>query len=162
MLLDRDYYPVEYLDKVKTELEAEGITTVFTFGKEIENIYLNQSFLSGLMPVELEERFLSYTEDLFSELYYDCLGSHQKLHKEYYKGMDEKTIVKTFNPVFDRAWSDNHERYYKVAGKEMLKKIRDFFQRELKKTLTDDYLLDALLKVKRTELELFVREIFQK
>lgn len=162
LVLDRDYYPNDYLNKIKLELEAEGIRTVFTHGKELENIYINHNLLISLLPQDTQYKLTDYIEDQFKDLYYDCLGSYQKLHKEYYKGLDEKSIVKKYNPEFDKIWSNKVERYNMIAGKEMLKRLRDFFQAEVKKTLTDDYLLEEMLKVRRSDLELFVSQIYQK
>lgn len=161
LLLDRDYYPLDYLNSIIKELGDEGIKTVFTNGKEIENIYINESLLFNLLPFEKQDKLKRYIEEQFKELYYDCLGSYQKLHKEYYKSLDEKTIVKKYNPDFDMTWNDTVGRYNKIAGKEMLKRLRDFFQKEVQKTLTDDYLLDELLRVNRPDIESFIREIFQ-
>ncbi|MGG4480249.1 ATP-dependent nuclease [Paenibacillus illinoisensis] len=160
LLLDRDYYPNEQLDNIRLELANEGIKTVFTPGKEIENIFLKEELFSAIFPQSSQLDFNIFLNETIENLYYDCLGSYQKLHKEYYKKYDDKTIIMKYIPEFDSIWNDKTGRLNKVAGKEMLRRIREYSQINYKKTLTEDYLLTELLKLQDPETKYLLQEIF--
>ena len=54
MLLDRDYYPSDYLDSIRDTLKASKVKIAFTPGKEIENLFIEEDFLVSLLPKEAD------------------------------------------------------------------------------------------------------------
>ena len=50
MLLDRDYYPSDYLDSISNTLKSAKVRITFTPRKELENIFLEEDFIVSLLP----------------------------------------------------------------------------------------------------------------
>lgn len=162
IVLDRDYYPDKYLKKIKIELSKFNIKTVFTIGKEIENILLNEAILLSLIPKERIEEFETFINHLFETEYDDCWGSLLSLHTKFFdKGTDIKTIVKLFHKNFDLKYKDKQDRYNMIAGKNALKKIRKYFKDQFDRNLPTSFLVDEISKNANTELESFINEIYQ-
>jgi predicted ATP-dependent endonuclease of OLD family len=148
ILLDRDYYPEDYLLKTKDTLEAAGIRVLFTIGKEIENIFLSPSVLKLIIPKELKKSFDEYWEKVFNDLYLDCQGSYISQHEQFLpRRLDTKTIIKKYTPQFNSAWKDRRKRYNIVAGKVALKRIRAFYQSKYKRNLTQKLLVNSVASV---------------
>ncbi|APZ47318.1 hypothetical protein BW723_13945 [Polaribacter reichenbachii] len=161
MLLDRDYYPEKYLTKLKVDLKKKNIDLFFTLGKEIENMFLHPKVLKELFKDDSE--FKSYEETIYSEEEKtDSQGSLVKLHTDFYPGkIDAKTIFKEVIPVFDKIWLDKNERYKVIAGKNALGKVRDYYRKKFKLNLSDYLLLETINKVKITEINILINELFK-
>lgn len=161
VVLDRDYYPDEYLQKVKTDLEGEGIITTFTPGKEIENIFLNPSFLLSLVPVKHHGHLKKFLDTAFRKLRLECNSNYVSLHQQFLPTrLNVKTIIQDFVPKFDHLWDDRHARFGIIAGKSLLKAFRSFFRDQFKKNLSDQFLTEELVKQDLAEIEAFTRAAY--
>jgi AAA15 family ATPase/GTPase len=162
LVLDRDYYPVEYLKKVREDLQRSGIKVFFTPGKEIENIFLSPDVLSVFIPESSRQRFLSMWNDVFDSLRLDCYGSYITLHAQFQNPkLDTKTIAKRCTPVFEKAWNDPERRHKIIAGKEALKALRGFYRNELGRNLGQDFIVQKLVQTQNESIKRFVEEVFQ-
>jgi len=161
MVLDRDYYPEFYLNKVRTELTNAGIRLVLTPGKEIENIFLSPEVLNGIIPMKFRDEWSIVWDKLFDDLYVDCQGSLITLHAQFITPrQDPKTIITQFMPDFNTRWHDQKIRYLNIAGKVALQKLRGFYQDRFGKNLTQKTLIDAVVKYDRKGITQFVNDIF--
>lgn len=105
VLLDRDYYPEEYLAKARARLAAGDIATVFTPGKEIENLFLSPGVLSKLIPEQHQLKFKAYWDSVFVDKRLDAYSSFLTLHAQFLPSkLDTKTITKEFTPLFESTW----------------------------------------------------------
>jgi len=163
LLLDRDYYPEEYLDSIKTELAEQNIRVVFTPCKEIENLLLDRALLISILPQEKRAGFTSFLDDLFQAEYDECLSSFIELQTQY--SLDKKRATKTVmlsqKPKFDSAWRDPENRLKLIAGKNALAKIRAYLK-NLGIRLPSQKLIDGLAQSENSSFyRAFVTEIYQ-
>ncbi len=145
VFLDRDYYPIEYLDYVRQDLSQHGIKTVFTPGKETENIFLDRNFLLSLLPANASiEEFESFLTSLFQRQYNDCLGSLLDLHAHFPPGVNlaAKTVLSQQGHIFDSQWNHPDDRYSLIAGKSALAAIRTFFRTHYSIPLPTRFLIE--------------------
>ena len=161
VVLDRDYYPDEYLQKIKADLEGEGIRITFTPGKEIENIFLYPSFLNRLVPRAQHADFKRFLDESYQALYLDCSSSYVSLHQQCSSNrLNVKTVMQSCVPRFDQHWKDPNGRGKIVAGKSLLKSVRSFFRDNLKRDLSDGFLTQELIKEQITEVKEFVEAVY--
>jgi len=164
LVLDRDYYPEEYLNEIKNKLESFGINVIFTPGKEIENLILNeQSLKKVLNNNDLKNKFEEFLDKIFNTEYDDCLGSFLTLHEKFSpKNIDTKTILKIKKPYFDSQWHDVNTRFDIIGGKILLRKLRNFFKKNLNLNLSVDFLISKLLEDKgqKERFEKFINSIY--
>jgi predicted ATP-dependent endonuclease of OLD family len=147
LVLDRDYYPIEYLKDVVSNLRKYGIRVLFTPAKEIENMFLSPDVLSLLIPEVSRRSFTTMWDKAFESLRIDCYANYISLHKQFLNTkLDTKTITKQYTPAFEQKWNDPSKRHELIAGKAALKVLRDFYRRELKKNLSQSNLIEALGK----------------
>lgn len=160
-LLDRDYYPEEYLKKVKKTLESAGIRVVFTVGKEIENIFLSSDVLSSLIPSIAEARFQAVWDEMFDSVRLDCYASYLTLHKQFTDaGLDVKTTTTTYTPEFEKCWRDPNRRHLIVDGKKALRVLRGFYRQEHGSNLSQGILIEKLVESRTDSIKQFVEEVF--
>jgi predicted ATPase len=160
MLLDRDYYPESYLTSIRDKLNKSNIKTLFTPGKEIENIFLEPSVINLLIPNDHKKDFELYWDAFFKEIELDCFGSYQSLHERFLdRRKDPKTVIKEFKPIFDRRWNDRKTRYLIVDGKEGLGRIRKYYQSIFRSSLTQNILIKAVAEVDTGTLRSFVEQL---
>lgn len=137
VLLDRDYYPEDYLEKAKNELSAANIATVFTPGKEIENIFLSPRILRKLIPKNCHADFESFWDDVFEKRRLDAFSSYITLHKQFLPSkLDTKTITKRFTPIFENIWANKKMRHLLIEGRAALGSLRAYFRQVTGKNLT--------------------------
>jgi energy-coupling factor transporter ATP-binding protein EcfA2 len=161
-VLDRDYYPEEYLFRVKQSLVGDGIRVIYTLGKEIENTFLFPDILSLLIDSELTEKFLAIWNQMFVDFRMGSFGSFLTLHKQFLNsGIDMKTVTTLHGPTFEHCWNDPDKRHLIVEGKEALSTLRSFYREQKKTNLNQSVLIDAAIKSKNNEIRCFVEEIFQ-
>lgn len=160
-VLDKDYYPEDYLIKVKDNLESAGIRVVYTPGKEIENIFLFPKLLSELIPETITHEFLAMWDQIFASLRLECYGSFLGFHKHYLDSrIDMKTITTLYTPVFESCWNNLNRRHLIVDGKEVLKILRGFYQRIYKTSLSQTILIEKLVNINDDSIKLFIEEIY--
>jgi hypothetical protein len=161
MLLDRDYYPEAHLSLIRDSCEASGIRTLFTPGKEIENLFLEPAAIDALLPAGSREEFCSYWNHVFKQAELDCFGSYQTLHEQFIKPkIDSKTVVRRFKPVFDKCWNDPDRRHLIIAGKDALKRLRAFYRSKTAQNLTLKALIGAAVKTDTGHLRSHIEQIY--
>ncbi len=160
LVLDRDYYPEVYLEKIKKEIEGEGIRVLFTPGKEIENLFLMNKVLLKVVPPEHHQEFQEFWDELFSDDI-ELFGTFLTLHGKFLdRKLDPKTVIIKYGPVFRKCWADKDMRYKIIGGKDALHKLRGFFQSKLKRNLQQKELVQKLVSNNKDETEKFVKSIF--
>ena len=163
LVLDKDYYPQAYLDKISDSLKSEGIKTVFTPGKEIENLLTNPKILAELIPPSLESEFNKLYDSLFTqEERDDSLGSFIKLHEDFLPpSTDRKTILKIYKPIFDKQWDDSSNRHNFIAGKKVLSNIRLFYKERTKENLSNNLIIEKIISSRDKHTYRFIQDIFK-
>lgn len=164
VLLDRDYYPQEYLDEVEKFLKQRRIKAIFTPGKEIENVLLDEELLLQMVSPDKRQEFERFLEELFDSEYNNCLGSFLKLHEDFLLGnkKDAKTVLTLYKPVFDSAWNNRGQRLSVIGGKKALASIRSFFVNRCRIRLSTALLLDNLLESRKADtLRELIANIYQ-
>ena len=163
MMLDRDYYPDEYLDKVRQELSAVGITLVLTPGKEIENLFLSPSVIRSLIPAKFLDTWSAVWEKLCQDQYLDCYGSFITLHQKFIlPRVDPKTITTKFTPGFSEKWNNREARHLTVAGKHALQRLRAFYREHCGRNLTQNVLVKVAVDADRKAIRQLINEVFGK
>ena len=110
------------------DLQKSGIRTVFTLGKEIENLFFIPPVIAALLQPAERKQWSMVWEALFRENRYDAFGSFQTLHQAHLEPkVDAKTVTKQFGPIFDSMWDSTKLRHNVIGGKVALKKLREFY-----------------------------------
>ena len=144
VLLDRDYYPENYLAKARDDLATGGITTVFTPGKEIENLFLSPGVLREVIPKKHHADFETFWKRVFEQKKLDAYSSYLTLHKQFLPShLDTKTVTKKYTPLFESAWADKQKGHRIIEGKEALHSLRLFFRQVTGSNLTMQCLTEA-------------------
>jgi hypothetical protein len=161
LVLDRDYYPENHLRHVKNVLQENGIRTIFTPGKEIENFYISPEMLNELIPINLRDKFEEIWNQMFASQYIDAHGSFLTLHENFLESrIHIKTINTQYTPSFNQCWNDLSRRHNIIGGKEALKVLRGYFRQEMKCNLSDSLLMEALFKTNNGNINQFIDEVF--
>jgi len=84
MLLDRDYYPEDYLSNIQEDLKKDGIKVLYTLGKEIENLFLYQSLVLNIIPQKHHQSIETQLNEIYKNLYLECQGKLLKLHDDFH------------------------------------------------------------------------------
>jgi energy-coupling factor transporter ATP-binding protein EcfA2 len=146
VVLDRDYYPEQYLNRITTDLERHGIRVVFTIGKEIENLFLHPGVIRVIIQASERKAWALLWEALFRDNRLDAFGSFQTLHQAHLDPrVDAKTVITKCGPIFESAWEDVKNRHDAIPGKVALKKLRDFYSAHYQRNLTDNALIDEIV-----------------
>ncbi len=147
VFLDRDYYPTEYLNQVRTELQRYSLQAYFTPGKEIENLLLNQDVLVGMLPSSASsDELREFLDAIFESDYNKCLGDLITLHSQFPHGSrkEPNTILLEQKPLFDKLWRHPTDRFAEIRGKPALAAIRAFFKDKYNMTLPTKTLVQQL------------------
>ncbi len=161
ILLDRDYYPEKYLQLVHDDLNREGIRTLFTPGKEIENIYLHPLVLKKLIPNQFFKEFNIYWENIIQQMRLDCFGSYLTLHHNFlHPKIDHKTVTKLYSPFFEACWKDNISRHLIISGKDALHHLRGFYRNKIGHNLTQKDLIKAVVKSDDGTIRSLIEQIY--
>lgn len=162
ILLDRDYYPEEYLLNITRELESYNIRVVYTPGKEIENLFLYPLLLKQLVHEEDQDVLEKELDGIYDRLYIECHGNYISLHNQFLEPrIDVKTVIEKYTPDFNRAWFDRNERHNIVSGKVAVKLLRSFFTERYKRNLADRFLVNQLPQTDIAEVRELVDRIYQ-
>lgn len=161
VVLDRDYYPEDYLETVQNSIQSTRIRSVFTPGKEIENVFLHPDVLRYLFPSDMIESFDRIWEQLFKDEYLESYGSYLTLHKQFLpNNVDMKTITTKYTPSFESCWNDIDRRHLIVPGKVSLKRLRRFYRDQHGNNLTQQMLIRALAKNDSAKIKAFIEEVY--
>lgn len=162
MVLDRDYYPSEYLQTIKDKMAALGIQVTFTIGKEIENLFINPEFLKSIIPIIKHKNLESFLDEMFDNERVDSLGSFVTLHANFLPGkkLDHKTIVKNYLPLFEKNWNDRSNRWQYISGKTALAQVRDFARSECSLELSTNFLIKKLAALSQPSIRDWINSIY--
>lgn len=160
LLLDKDYYPDEYLSEIRKELEKEKVNIYFTPGKEIENLFFNEEFLVSLAPEGQEQVIIEFLDNLYRDNCNSCFSRYIAIYKERDKHKDLTTIIENVKPIFDRRWTDKTFRYKLINGKQSLAVVRKFFKDKYNIELTSNTLIEKLARMKDRETRDFIVPLF--
>ncbi|MBW8016241.1 MAG: AAA family ATPase [Planctomycetes bacterium] len=161
VVLDRDYYPDVYLAKAKRNLAKNEIVTVYTPGKEIENIFLSPKVLKNLIPNRHYSDFEVFWEEVFEANRLDAYSSYLTLHDQFLPSrLDTKTITKKYTPQFEKRWADKNIRHKIIEGKNALQKLRGFFRLATGSNLTMQKLITACVDANDSDIRNFIEESF--
>ena len=161
LVLDRDYYPEEYLREVMNKLDKNGIRTVFTPGKELENLFLSQKVIDTLFTDESRERFSIFWDDVFESEHLECYATYMKLHNEFLDPkIDNKSVTTKYTPLFEKKWNKKSIRFQMISGKRALHKLRQFYRNEFKNNLSQKTLINTLVESNESYIRRFVNKIY--
>jgi AAA15 family ATPase/GTPase len=165
LLLDRDYYPQDYLDEIEKGLTLHNIKVVFTPGKEIENLFLDEDLLQTLVPPGAEKEDLeAFLDQLYLQEYDNCFSKYVEFHNKYSdatKGKAYSTTYMDFKPSFDATWKDKNNRHILIPGKRTLAQLRVFFKEKFNMTLPTSLLVERLVKTGNINARTLVSSLFQ-
>ena len=157
-IYDRDYRCDEQSTYLREHLEREIQIAHFHGRKEIENYLLSPQVIERAARRAIEERarrsgrtiaidfdVTRMLESITSDLKSDCSGRHIANYCAYHRtsGRDPSTLTTEAIDIFERRWSELPSRMEIVAGKHVLKAVRDRFQKEYEITLTDSKIISA-------------------
>lgn len=162
MVLDRDYYPPEYLKLIKEKMATLGIQVSFTLGKEIENLFINPEFLKFIFPTSKHKKLDSFLNELFDKERVESWGSFVTLHANFLpnKKLDHKTIVSTYMPSFEMNWNDPNNRWQYISGKKALGQLRDFARSECSLELSTSFLIKNLAALAQPNIRNWIKSIY--
>lgn len=164
VLLDRDYYPQEYLDSITNQLKAFHIKATFTPGKEIENLFLEEDFLTSLLPDSANASSLSeFLDSIYKHDKEICKSKYAEFAKEYCEQNKHKTystILSKISPMFEQIWEDKSNRHNLIHGKNTLAEVRDFFREQYKLNLTTHFLIEKLVLKRKVFVKHFLSQIY--
>jgi len=150
ILLDKDYYPPDFHQRIITDLQSSNVKIAFTPGKEIENLFLEQEFLLELLPKGTNQQELcDYLDEIYEQQREDCFLTYVGFAKEYsdrYKPKEFRTVYSELQPSFDSIWNDKGQRHNLIHGKYTLAKVRDYFRTHHHNNLTTVFLTSELVK----------------
>jgi predicted ATP-dependent endonuclease of OLD family len=163
ILLDRDYYPEDYLNSIRDTLLASKVKIAFTPGKEIENLFLEQDFLATLLPKEANSVDLfKFLDRIYEGQREMCKSKYAEFARDYSpdkKGKTYSTVLAEISPFFNSNWSDTAQRHNLIPGKPTLAEVRDFFRLKYRINLTTSLLTQKLSSRRRTFVEEFLSQI---
>jgi len=163
MLLDRDFYPSDYLDSISDTLKASKVKITFTPGKEIENLFLEEDFLVSLLPKEANPVSLhEFLDQIYHREHEVCKSKYVEFAKDFSEINKHKTystILADISPKFDSIWMDKSKRHNLIPGKVTLAEIRDFFRVHYRINLATSLLTAELSLRRKTFVEEFLAQI---
>jgi energy-coupling factor transporter ATP-binding protein EcfA2 len=161
MVLDRDYYPESYLTSLIEELKKDGISVIFTPGKEIENLFLNPKIVHALLAKEWHSEWDVAWKAFLGDQYLESYGSFITLHEKFLKPRcDAKTITTTYSPDFNSRWNGAQTCHNAVGGKPALQFLRGFYRDKCARNLTHDMLIAAANEHGAADVSKFVSHVF--
>lgn len=162
VLLDRDYYPDNYLNDVKTNLEKSGLRVQFTSGKEIENIFINPNIYEGVIDGSNFKIFISHLDSFIESMKVDIISDYIGINIKYNekKGVDPNTIIKKLNLHFEKLWNTKKSKYELVPGKKVLREIRRYFQNNHGINLSNSFLVSRVLQKENPSVSRFIKSIY--
>ena len=155
---DRDYRCGEESTTLKVRLEKKIKFAHFHDRKEIENYLLSPQVLERAARRAVDERerrtgvaavadldIAGMLESVTAGFKPDCSGQYISKYYGYFKaeGKDHAALASEALTIFERKWANLESRLEIVPGKDVLKAIRDRFQKSYGATLTDWRIVDC-------------------
>ena len=162
MVLDRDYYPDNYLDKINKELKNQQIKLVFTIGKEIENMFLDPKLIRNVFNNSEYPLLEKLNDKLYNEtVFIEAKSNLNKLYTDFYQGnLDPKTLYKIHITKLSKNLNSTNERHLHIPGKDALAKLRSFYRLNKKSNLSDSKLINTIVAYNPKHLSNFIGEIY--
>ena len=157
-VFDRDYRPEEQMLKFRVELEREIKFVHVHMRKEVENYLLVPGVLRRAANRAIKERtrrtgeiinngfdIVNILNSITRNFRSYCSGQYISKYCEYFRssGKDQATLTTEALERFDRKWAALDSRLEIVAGKDVLKAVRERFQEDYCVTLTDFRIIDC-------------------
>lgn len=158
VVFDRDYRCEDELAQLKGQLEKEVDFVHFHKRKEIENYLLFPAVLERAAKRAIEERkrrtgdapaadidIIGILESITDELKSECSGQYIGKYCGYFKSShkDQATLATEALDVFESKWNTIDSRMEIVAGKAVLRAVRERLQESHGVTLTDWRIVDC-------------------
>ena len=154
-ILDRDYFPQDWLDKKLSEAKDAGLNLKFWNKKEIENYLIMPKVLHSISNMKDENKFNECLnkkiDEYFKDKVADLLAS--KL-KDINRNWDISRLNSEARQIRDESWNTLEAKLAIIGGKEALKMIRDWFQKDFQTSCSIDDI------IKNSSTEDFDNEIF--
>ncbi len=161
LLLDRDYYPQNYLDQISDELTQQKIKVVFTPGKEIENLFIEEDLLKTLILNEDAKELQDFLDNIYQCEYDNCFSKYVEFHNQFSAGRQPySSTYRDLKPIFDAIWNDKKRRHNLIAGKSTLSKLRVFFKERYNLTLPTSLLTKRLAETNNSNARNLVSALF--
>ena len=157
-IYDRDYRSDDESNSLKMSLEEEIKLAHFHQSKEIENYLLPPQVLERAAMKAIEERahrtglkssldfnIEEILESVTNKLKSTCQGQYISKYCAFFKssGKDQATLASESLIIFDDKWSSMKSRLEVVPGKDVLRSVRDQFQKSHGISLTDFKIIDC-------------------
>ena len=158
VIYDSDYRSTDEISKLRRELEREIQLVHFHTRKEIENYLLSPSIIQRAIEKTVGDRnrrqgealpmrhdLNAILDSITNKLKTQCSAQYISKYCEFFRssGKDQATLASEALELFEEKWPDLATRMEVVPGKNVLKSIRDNFQKMYRITLTDFRLIDA-------------------
>ena len=147
-ILDRDYFPETWLDKKLSEAKNANLNLKFWNKKEIENYLIIPKVLYSISKMEdineFNECLNKKIDEFFKDKVADLLAS--KL-KDINRDWDISRLNSEARCIRDKSWNTIEDKLAIIGGKEALKMIRDWFQKEFQTSCS----IDDIIKNSRAE-----------
>lgn len=154
-ILDRDYFPQDWLDKKSSEAKDAGLNLKFWNKKEIENYLIMPKVLHSISNMKDENKFNECLNKKIDEYYKDKVADllASKL-KDINRNWDISRLNSEARQIRDESWDTLEAKLAIIGGKEALKMIRDWFQKDFQTSCSIDDI------IKNSSTEDFDNEIF--
>jgi predicted ATP-dependent endonuclease of OLD family len=163
MLLDKDYYPSDFLGLISDTLKSSRVKIAFTPGKEIENLFLEEDFLLSLIPKNSDPASLrAFLDQIYAREHQNCKLKYAEFARDYSESNKHKTystVHAEISPHFDAIWTDKSQRHNLIPGKVTLAEIRDFFRANYRINLTTSLLASELSLRRKNFVKEFLAQI---
>ena len=146
-ILDRDYFPEEMLTRKAEAAKNNKLNLHIWKRKEIENYLLEPRVLYRLINgKETYEEFLNKLEALVDKFKDDVFDQYAAQLIRYNKKLDTSTANKKAREFIRQNWISLKSKLSLVSGKEMLKEINQWMNKEYKIKCTMNILLREFTK----------------
>ena len=155
---DRDYRCSGELRELKAKLEQDIVLAHFHERKEIENYLLSPAVLKRAIDRAVREQSRRTGEersiDCDTEVVLDeitergktkCSGQYIAKYASFHRssGKDQATLASEALQEFEQKWRTIDSRMALVAGKDVLRELREYCQSSFKITLTNRRIIDC-------------------
>ena len=162
LLLDKDYYPQSYLDQIREEMSRVNVEVVFTPGKEIENLFIDEGFLSTIVPDKDKSGLQRFLDTIYQREYDNCWSRYLEFHNKLPVASPKalSSTYRDFKPHFDAMWKDKRQRAKLIPGKTTLAELRVFFKDHYGLTLPTSLLTKRLVETNNRDAKELVAALF--
>ena len=152
-ILDRDYYTIQEIDEIKSNLQQKDVKVHIWDRKEIENYAINLDALYRMfvdkfnnrynnseIPLsedDFKKRILSILEDFKDDVQAQIIT--RKADKRKNRSVDKTTIVSEALREFSENWGNIEYRLNVIPGKEFFKKLNTWLSDEYRIAISIDY-----------------------